>query len=138
MSELLCRAKPHWQDEWDAIKVASLNESELRSYNARSQIGDIIVVRPDGWVWGREECLPNFIVIKIPDLKLEDAKKYEESLMEQFLDDKGNTQIRMLKHRKYQTPKTVIDNAKQLTLNSISVSKLQTTTFISNIIQKVS
>jgi len=133
MAELLVRAKPHWQDEWDATKVASLTLQELRSYNARSQIGDIIVVRPDGWLWGREECLPNYVVIKIPDLKIEDAKKYEESLQDTTDKEKSI----LLKVRKYQIPKTIIDNAKRISQSFVNVEKLQTTIFISNIIEKV-
>ena len=142
MSELLVRAKPHWMDSLTQTEVGKLDVGQKQSYEARSQIGDIIVVRPDGWLWGKEECLPNYVVVKLPDLKLEDAKKYEESLMEKVIEKdpqgKDIEVMRMLKHRKYQIPKTVIDNAKQLTQNSISVSKAQTITFISNIIQKVS
>ena len=65
MAELLVKAKPHWKDSWNQTKINSLSENEKRHYNARSQIGDIIVVKQDGWNWGKEERLPNFIVIKI-------------------------------------------------------------------------
>ena len=44
--------------------------------------GDVIVVRPDGWEWGKEECLPRYIVVKLPGVKEVDAKKYEEQLTE--------------------------------------------------------
>ena len=121
-------------DSLTQAEVDKMTPQEKQSYEARSQIGDIIVVRPDGWQWGKEECLPNYVVIKIPDLKIEDAKKYEESLQ----DTTDKEKPILLKVRKYQIPKTVIDNAKQLGQNSISVTKLQTDIFISNIIQKVS
>jgi hypothetical protein len=45
--------------------------------------GDIIVVRPDGWVWGTSECLPQYVVVKMAGVTEEYAKKYEESLTEQ-------------------------------------------------------
>ena len=134
MAELLVRAKPHWMDSLSQTDVDKMSAEEKQSYSSRSQIGDIIVVRPDGWQWGKEECLPNFVVIKLPDLNIEDAKKYEESLIDAT--DPQNTII--LKHRKYQIPKAIIDNAKQLSQSEISVGALQRNTFITNIIQKVS
>jgi len=128
-AELLVKAKPHWMDDFKQEDIDKLTFRDKQSYEARSQIGDIIVVKPDGWKWGKEECLPNYIVIKIPDLKIEDAKKYEESLEDNT--DPENSII--LKHRKHQIPKIVVDNAKQLSQSSISVNKLQKNTFISNI-----
>lgn len=41
--------------------------------------GDVVVVMPDGHVWGKEERLPKFMVVKIPDLSVKDAMKYIES-----------------------------------------------------------
>ena len=134
MAELLVRAKPHWMDSLIQSDIDKMSKEQKQSYEARSQIGDIIVVRSDGWKWGKEECLPNFVIIKIPNLKIEDAKKYEECLMDITVPEKPI----LLKHRKYQIPKTVIGNAKQLSQSSVSVGKLQMNTFISNIIQKVS
>lgn len=131
-AELLVRAKPHWMDNFLQADIDKMSIRERQSYEARSQEGDIIVVRPDGWVWGKEECLPNFVIIKIPDLKIEDAMKYQESLM----DGINYQNPVLLKQRKYQIPKAVIDNARQLSQTNISVSKQQSTTFISNIIQK--
>ena len=132
MAELLVRAKPHWKDSFTQKEVDKLSEGELQSYKARSQIGDIIVVKPDGWKWGKEECLPNFIVIKVPYLEYKDAKKYEESLVDETDPEKPT----LLKHRKHQIPLTVVENAKQLLQTDVSISKLQKDTFISNIIVK--
>jgi hypothetical protein len=83
MAEFLLRAKPHWKDTWDSAKLATLSQQELRQYNARTQIGDIVIVRPDGWVWGNEECLPNFLVVKVPGVVL--PHNYEESLNEDYI-----------------------------------------------------
>ncbi len=116
-------------DNFTQIQIDAMSKEKRQSYRARSQIGDIIVVRPDNWQWGKEECLPNFVVIKIPSLKIEDATKYEESL----IDNTDPQNSVMLKHRKYQIPKTVIDNAKQLSQTNISISKQQTEIFIDSI-----
>lgn len=134
-AELLVRAKSHWMDNLTQAEIGLLiadKKITQESYNARSQIGDVIVVRPDGWQWGKEECLPNYIVIQIPDLKYEDAKKYEESL--QDISDLKNP--KMLKLRKYQISQSVIDNAKVQKKSIIEVKKLDQNTFISNIIEK--
>ena len=111
MAELLVRAKKHWQDDWDQKKVDSLTEEEKASYDARSQIGDVIVVRPDGWKWGKCECLPEYLVVKVPD-KIDDAKRYEEPLVEEVtstIDGKEVKGQRMLRTRKYSIPKTEVD-----------------------------
>lgn len=111
-AELLVSAKPHWMDSLTQPEVDKMTIEQKQSYNARSQIGDVIVVRPDGWTWGKEECLPNFVVVKVSDMTLEEAKKYEESLNEQFIDAKGEVQSRMLKVRKYQIPLADVNEAK--------------------------
>lgn len=41
--------------------------------------GDPVVVMPDGHEWGKEERLPKFYVLQIPNLPVKDAKKYIES-----------------------------------------------------------
>jgi len=38
--------------------------------------GDIIVVKPDGHIWGKEEGLPKFVVVKIPGATTEQTQKY--------------------------------------------------------------
>lgn len=42
------------------------------------KIGDIVAVQPDGHPWGGCECLPTFLVVRIPGLSLEDALRYTE------------------------------------------------------------
>lgn len=41
--------------------------------------GDFVVVMPNGHEWGKEEGLPKFVVVKIPGLSVEAAKKYIQS-----------------------------------------------------------
>ena len=81
MAELLVRAKGHWRDSTTQQEIDAMTPEQLKNFNSRSQIGDIIVVREDGWTWGKEECLPRFIVVKITNLSYDDAKHLEESLM---------------------------------------------------------
>lgn len=59
--------------------------------------GDVVVVMPDGHEWGKEECFPKFVVVKIPGLSVEAGKKYTESDYD-LSDPKGE---RVLTRRKY-------------------------------------
>jgi hypothetical protein len=108
MAELLVKANKHWMDDLKQEDLDKMTKEQLQSYNARSQIGDIIVVRPDGWQWGKEECPPNFVVVKLPGVKEEDVKHYEQPLMDTT--DPKNTI--MLKVRKYATTPTIVDSCK--------------------------
>ena len=72
---------------------------------SRSMKGDIIVVRPDGWKWGNEECPPRFVVVKLKGVKVDDVKHYEQSLM----DTKDPEKPVMLKVRKYAIDTATVD-----------------------------
>ena len=82
MAELLVKASGHWMDSFTQKQVDALSTAQRQSYEARSQKGDIVVVRPDGWKWGKEECLPNFIVVKVSDIPIKEAKLLESQLTE--------------------------------------------------------
>ena len=138
MAELLVKAKAHWMDSLSQEEVDKLPPYKRQTYNARSQIGDVIVVKPNGWKWGREECLPNYVVVKIPNLKVEDAKEYEYPLFGKIgVNEAGDPVAPVLKGRKHQIPKAVIDNAKQLSKSTIVVDAAQKDSFIAGIIKKV-
>ncbi len=126
-AELLVRAKPHWKDSWSQQYVNSLSAAEKEQYDTRTQREDIIVVRPDGWVWGSEECLPNFVVIKIPGMSYETAKQYEGSLMDS---ETG----KLKKVKKWHIDKQIIDDAVAagqsvitLTESDFNIKKLEKT-----------
>jgi hypothetical protein len=120
-AELLVRAKPHWMDSLIQKDVDVMSTEQKQSYESRSQIGDVVVVRPDGWAWGKEECLPNYVVVKVPQMTESEAKKYEESLTEQVLDKDGKLTIsKLIRHRKYSLPKTDITSIKT---NAVSMTK---------------
>lgn len=120
MAELLVRAQGHWLDSLTPNEIAALPDWRKKEYTYRSKKGDIIVVRPDGWTWGREECLPRFIVIKIPGLSVEDAKKYEEPLL---ITPAAGAVRAEYKGRKYALPESLILSAVSLNKNVHSFNK---------------
>jgi len=118
MAELLVRAKNHWMDELTQKEVDALPDGNKETYTARSQKGDIIVVKPDGWIWGKSERLPNYVVVKVPGMKYEDAKKYEESL----LDTTGEEPI-TLRKRKHNILGTDVDAAITAKTDTVELTK---------------
>ena len=100
MAELLIRASKHWMDDLTPAQVSVLHEGQLEDYNARTQIGDIIVVKPDGAIWGKEEKLPKFILVKLPGVSVSEVKKYEEQLLDVTIPHKS----KILKRRKHRVP----------------------------------
>ena len=109
-AELLIQARNHWMDNLSQSEIDKMSVNEKQSYDARSQIGDIIVVRPDGWVWGKEECLPRFVVVKLPNVSVDDVKYLEQSLT----DTKDPQKPVMLKVRQYSIGATYTDIVKGL------------------------
>lgn len=74
-----------------------------------SEVGDIIIVRPDGHVWGNAECLPEYLVVKVPTISYEQVQKFEHSLQEQTgTDADGNPVYTTRKRRKYRVPLTTV------------------------------
>ena len=74
--------------------------------------GDIIVVRGDEWVWGTEECLPNYVVIKLPGVPVSEASKYEEPLTEEVQverEGKMETESKIVRARKHSVPVADVD-----------------------------
>lgn len=43
--------------------------------------GHVISIQPDGHEWGKEECLPKFQIIKLPDVKVDEVQKYMQAKM---------------------------------------------------------
>ena len=74
MAELLIQAKPHWMDNFTQAQIDALDDGAKVSRNARIQLGDIVVIRPNGWEWGREETLPNYYIVKAPNISVEEAQ----------------------------------------------------------------
>jgi len=78
MAEFLIRAKKHYMDDYTEEQISNLSDDQKSAFDQRIQIGDVVVVKPDGWQWGKEECLPTFDIIKVPAMSYEEAKKYEQ------------------------------------------------------------
>lgn len=114
--EFLVKADNHWMDSLTQIDVDKMIIEEKEAYLSRLQIGDIIVIRPDGWPWGKEESLPRFVIIKVPDMTIQEAMEFEESLVE---NDK------IVRLRKYNVPISFKEN--------IVIDKI---TFMENILIK--
>lgn len=139
MAELLIRASGHWLDSKTPEEVNAMSERDRDGYNARTQIGDIICVRPDGWEWGKEECLPTFIVVRLPQYNVDDAKHFEYTLAEEHTDAQGRLTHRLLKRRKYRIPENIILNYAILGESVVTVElTLKQQQFINNIIEKTS
>jgi hypothetical protein len=133
MAEFLVKAKGHWMDNFTQVQIDKLSSSELLNYNSRSQIGDIVVIRSNGWKWGKAECLPDFIVIKIPELTIEECKKYGDQLFD------NSDPPKILKIRKFRIPQNTTENYATLGNSIVTIaSGTQTTIFKNNIITKVS
>jgi len=95
MAELLIKAREPW----------NITDTGSRK-------GDIIVVRPDGWKWGKCECLPGFVVVKTKET-YEEAKKYEESIsqdVEKTVEGKTEIVSEIVKFRKYAIDVSSVDS----------------------------
>jgi hypothetical protein len=93
-------------DAYTPAQIAAIPLKKQDSYRARSQKGDIIVVMPDGHVWGRVECLPEYIVVKAPGVTLADARQYAEPLYDNgaIVEDQ-----KLIRVRKWHVPVAYVD-----------------------------
>ena len=128
MCELLIQAKPSWLE---SATQEQLDKCNPASVNARIQIGDIVVIKPNGWEWGREETLPNYYIIKVPNISVEEAEYATQSLMDTTDPEKPV----MLKKRKYQIPQSIIN---QLNNNDGVITTQVDSTWLANLIEKES
>ena len=104
-----------------------LIKAENPSNNPAKQIGDVVVVKPDGWKWGKEECLPRYVVVKVPDMTVKEAEKYVEPLIKNPDDIEKAT---VEKYRKYDFKGKVVTDAKQLSASAVSLTKTNVETNI--------
>lgn len=128
MAEFLIRAKGHWMDNLSNKEVKALSPSKKASYDARTELGDIVVVKPDGWKWGRAECPPDFIIVKVFGISAESVNHYLYSIYE------GEDSGKLLKFRRYKIPESFVNYVLSQTDGIISIGNSQLT---QNIIDKV-
>lgn len=83
------------------------------TFDSGCKVGDILVVRPNGHVWGKEEAPPNYVQVSVPDMTYDEAKHYEESLMmDDGVDTDGNPKQKMKRLRKYYVGVSEVEEAK--------------------------
>lgn len=93
--------------------------------------GDVVAVEPDGWQWGKLEGPPKFVIVKIPDMTVEEAEQYVESERGTSSDPKLPTPV--VTKRKY---KLSIDNTPSEIKNEletkgiVTMTKIQATGFL--------
>lgn len=107
--------------------------------NAIQDYGDVVIVRPDGHVWGNVEKLPYYIVVKVPGVTVEAVKAWEGTLQKQTgTDAQGNPIFEMQKRRKFKVPtawmNSVVSKGNDVYTVTLSAQK---TAFINNIVEKV-
>ena len=132
MAELLIRAKPHWMDSLTEKDIEKFNSDQRESYDARSQKGDIIVVRPDGWEWGREECPPKYVVVKLKNVTVDDVKHYTEPLVKEIEVDNEKRTVYIKRH-KYAVDIAIVDDC---SLESKGQKEIGNATFNTKLIIK--
>ena len=140
MAEILIQAKGHWMDNFTQWQIDALDDVSKKSRNARIQLGDIVVVAPDGGPqgngWGKEECLPNYLVVKLPQLTVEQVEHFTQPLLGEP-DAKGNRPT--LKKRKYKIPSQWVTPyiTEGTSVITVTLSNQQQN-FINNVIEKTS
>jgi hypothetical protein len=129
--ELLINAKNHWMDNLRSEEIAKLSNEQLAMYKARSQKGDVIVVKGDGWGWGREECLPNYVVVKLPGMPA------DYKLTEPLYDITNPEKPILLKRRKHQISETIVDSYLATAKSSVTIlGTADKAAFVNNIVTK--
>lgn len=113
--ELLVKAQDFWQRD-KPIPTGTTQDtlSYLRDMWHQTHRGEIIVIKPNGWVWGGKENPPSFVVIKIPTITVSQATKYTQGLIDSTLFDGTRSEqpdTVDVKERRYYIPKRVVDSA---------------------------
>lgn len=62
--------------------VSVINIDTIKDQRGCYKRGDVVVVMPDNHIWGIEERLPKFVIVKIPGLAVDLVKKYIDTHME--------------------------------------------------------
>lgn len=76
MAEFLIINKDHWSEEEPQATKDNWSAGQVKKFNASPHRGDIIEVQPDGKWEEKPGFNPNFCVIKVPGLSVENARKY--------------------------------------------------------------
>lgn len=112
MAELLIKAQEPWQIT-----------------DKGSRKGDVIVVRTDGWQWGNEECLPNFIVVKVDGTEAK-HKHLESPIMAEVIDAEGKKKTEVVKYRNRYIDASDVDNVEAMVKVFEKITPVQLTATI--------
>ena len=132
MAEFLIKAKDHWMDSVPKDVRDKWPKDMVDKYNRRCVKGDVIIVKPDGWKWGKREdpkrmaefypgVEPDYVVVKAPGLPVENAEEFIVPQTEMKIDLDGKTVEEVVKRRKYNYLVADIEAAK-LTNEPITLS----------------
>jgi hypothetical protein len=58
----MCRLLVRWIDKPDTVQG-----------HPNTKVGDVVIVAPDDWVWGRLEGYPQYLKVDLPGIPVEDA-----------------------------------------------------------------
>ncbi len=98
--EIAIRAKTHWMD---TVNTMGWSQNQLDEKARVTQKGSPILLRPDGFIWGSAEKLPDYIIIKLPGVSKSQVKKYVNRLY-------GSDSITVIKERPFKIPEVWVDS----------------------------
>jgi hypothetical protein len=83
--------------------VSAVHPDAAKDARASYKRGMPVVVMPDGHVWGTEEKLPAFVVLKLPGVPVSKVEKYLEMDDEPdgTTDHEGNQRMRTVRRRRW-------------------------------------
>lgn len=84
------------------------------------QQGDIVVVKPEGWEWGKAEHLPSFLRVDVTDMSWYEA----ESLADSLVDNEGN----LVQRRKFFCTQTIKPGNQDRFNQAVANDEVYTTT----------
>lgn len=130
MAEILIYAKVHWMETATAEQKAKWDDRRWAAYERRLVKGNPIIVKPDGWKWGKRECPPDFVVLKIPGLSVEEADKYTIAAFDYLKEKDELGRFPLLAKKRYQfdtgevnaaliSKQPIVCNTKQVFLNKL-------------------
>ena len=139
MCEFLIKATEHWMDD---VKQGDRNKywttQDWEQFERRTQLGDPIVVMPDGHGWGAEEGLPKFIVARVLDMDVTEGQSYLDQLFTEIehLLDNGEIEIEQIRirNKKNAVPKNWVSTVVTVHDGFIEITRQQ---FLDQVITKI-
>lgn len=96
--------------------------------------GYVVCVMPDGHPWGKKECLPDFVVLKVPNMTVENTLQYLQEKLEnpQTINQKAIGR----RVKKLNVDSTLLPLAKRNTIKNtgvVTLTKAQTLAIVQSI-----